>query len=230
SVVTGCTDGIGKAYAEQIAKKGINVVLISRTQSKLDELATEIESKYKVETKTIAVDFSRTDIYDKIRVGLTGLDIGTLVNNVGMSYSFPEYFADLENREKVLIDMINTNMTSCSMMTSIVLPGMLERRRGIIINIASSSALSPLPLLTVYAATKAYMDFFSRGLNEETASKGVIHQVVVPGFVATKLSKIRRANLFAPTPSTFVCSALATVGIESRTFGYWSHVIMVSIV
>lgn len=88
AVVTGCTDGIGKAYAEQMAKNGINVVLISRTLEKLNEQAKEIADKYKVETKVIAADFTEANsIYPNIKTQLADLDIGILVNNVGMSYT-----------------------------------------------------------------------------------------------------------------------------------------------
>ena len=93
AVVTGCTDGIGKAYAEHLAKRGLNIVLISRTLEKLQEQAKFITDKYKVETKVIAVDFTeQTSIYTTIRNELGDLDIGVLVNNVGMSYKYPEFF------------------------------------------------------------------------------------------------------------------------------------------
>lgn len=70
----------------------MKVVLISRSQDKLDQVSSEIKEKFKVETRTIAVDFTLEDIYDKIKTGLAGLEIGVLVNNVGMSYEYPEYF------------------------------------------------------------------------------------------------------------------------------------------
>ncbi|KAK6184100.1 hypothetical protein SNE40_006632 [Patella caerulea] len=225
AVVTGCTDGIGKAYAEQLAERGINVVLISRTASKLDDLAKEIESKYKVQTRVVAVDFTRADIYSTISRSLEGLEIGTLVNNVGMSFPFPEYFIELENREQVIRDMINVNMLSMTMLTSMVLPAMVERRRGYIINIASTAATAPLALLGLYSASKVYMDYFSQTLQQEVSNKGITVQVVLPGFVATKLSKIKKTSFMIPSPTTYVRSALATVGIENRTFGFWSHAV-----
>ncbi|KAK7098914.1 very-long-chain 3-oxoacyl-CoA reductase-like [Littorina saxatilis] len=225
AVVTGCTDGIGKAYAEQIAKRGINIVLISRTRSKLEELAKDIESRFKVQTRVIAADFTRPDIYDAISRELVGLDIGTLVNNVGMGYDFPEFFDQVENRNKLVLDMINCNSTSVAMMTGIVLPGMVAKKKGVIINISSAAGKKPTPLLSLYSGTKSFVDFFSRSLQHEYGPKGITVQVVLPYFVATKMSKIRNGSIFAPSPTTYVNSALNTVGLQSRTVGYWSHAI-----
>ncbi|XP_041366286.1 very-long-chain 3-oxoacyl-CoA reductase-like [Gigantopelta aegis] len=226
AVVTGCTDGIGKAYAFQIAKKGVNVVLISRTQSKLDELAKEIETKYQVQTCTIAADFTDcSKIYDKIRDAIKGLEIGTLVNNVGMALPYPEYFVELPDRDQILQNMIHVNMSSVTMMTSLILPDMVQRRRGYVINIASGAAEQPLPLFNIYSATKIYVDYLSKSLHEEVHGKGVTVQVVRPNFVATKLSGIRKTNLITPSPNTFVSSALATLGLSTSTNGYWIHAV-----
>ncbi|XP_069479427.1 very-long-chain 3-oxoacyl-CoA reductase [Ambystoma mexicanum] len=227
AVVTGATDGIGKAYVEELARRGMKIVLVSRSQEKLDQVAREIEEKFKVETKTIAADFSDSQaIYKRIQSGLDGLDIGTLVNNVGLSYSYPEYFLDIPDLDNTLNSMININITSVVQMTRLVLPGMLERSRGVILNISSASALYPVPLLTVYSATKAFVDFFSRGLHAEYKSKGIIVQSVLPFFVATKMSKIRKPTWDKPSPECYVRSALGTVGLQSQTNGYWVHALL----
>ncbi|PVD33978.1 hypothetical protein C0Q70_05240 [Pomacea canaliculata] len=223
AVVTGCTDGIGKAYAEELARRGLNVVLISRTRSKLEDMAKDIESRFKVKTKVIAADFTQADIYADIGKELSGMDIGTLVNNVGMSYDFPQYFAEVENLEKVIINMINCNTASVAMMTALILPGMLAKKKGFIINIASASGKNFVPFLTLYAATKSFVINFTLSLQEEYGSSGVTFQVVTPYFVATKMSKIRKANVFVPSPESFVRSALGTVGMQGQTCGCWSH-------
>lgn len=111
-------------------------------------------------------------------------------------------------------------------MTRLVLPQMLERKKGAILNISSASGMYPVPLLTVYSASKAFVDFFSRGLQAEYKSKGIIIQSVLPFFVATKLSKIRRATLDKPSPERYVAAELNTVGLETQTNGYLPHAIM----
>lgn len=226
AVVTGATDGIGKAYAEELARRGFAIVLISRTQEKLDDVAKAIESKYGVETKTVTADFSAVDIYPKIQEGIAGLEIGVLVNNVGISYSYPEFFLEIPNLDNLIDTMINVNITSVCQMTRLVLPQMAERKRGAILNISSASGMYPCPLLSVYSASKAFVDYFSRGLQAEYSSRGVIIQSVLPFFVATKLSKIRRATLDKPTPERYVAAALNTVGLQTQTNGYLPHAII----
>ncbi|CAG9759401.1 unnamed protein product [Ceutorhynchus assimilis] len=231
AVVTGATDGIGKAYAEALAKKKFNVVLISRTQARLDDVAGGISEKYKVETKTIAADFTnRTDIYYNIDKQLNGLDIGVLVNNVGMSYPFPEYFLDLKNKDETYENIIRVNIFSVTNMCKIVLPGMTERKRGVIINISSSAAQIPSPLLTVYAATKSYVEKFTEDLSTEYSRLGITIQCLLPGYVATNMSKIKKSTWMAPSPAKYVDEAIATIGVRGHTNGYFPHTLLVGVV
>ncbi|KAJ8923518.1 hypothetical protein NQ315_010096 [Exocentrus adspersus] len=230
AVVTGATDGIGKAYAEILAKKGLNIVLISRSQPKLEAVAEEIETKYKVETKIVAADFTdTTQIYHHIDKQLIGLEVGVLINNVGMSYPYPEYFLDLKNGDEIYRNMINCNIFSVTYMCKLVMPGMVERRRGVVVNIASTAAQIPSPLLTVYSASKAYVDKFSTDLSAEYSKFGITIQCLLPGYVATNMSKIRKETWMAPFPMKYVEEAVKTIGIRERTTGYVPHSLMVGV-
>uniref|UniRef100_A0A3P8XFK9 3-ketoacyl-CoA reductase n=1 Tax=Esox lucius TaxID=8010 RepID=A0A3P8XFK9_ESOLU len=231
AVVTGATDGIGKVYAEELARKGFAMMLISRSQDKLDDVARQLEEQYRVETKTIAVDFGLSDIYPKIEAGLAGLEIGVLgnvstINNVGISYPYPEYFLHIPDLDNFITNMINVNITSVCQMTRLVLPRMVERSKGVVLNISSASGMYPVPLLTVYSSSKAFVDFFSRGLQEEYKAKGIIVQSVLPFFVATKMTRIRKPTLDKPTPERYVAAELSTIGLQDQTNGYFPHAIM----
>jgi len=226
AVVTGATDGIGKAYAKQLAKQGLNVALISRTQSKLETVAAEIAAKYNVQTKVIAVDFtSPIGIFNVIQEQICSLKIGVLVNNVGMSYSNPEYFHSIPDQEKFLADLVNCNVVSVTNLCKIVLPSMLARKQGVIINIASMSATIPNPMLTVYSASKAFVDKFSEDLSSEYSKDGIIIQSVLPGFVATNMTRMK-SSLMVPDADTYAEAALRTIGYARHTTGYFPHAVM----
>lgn len=109
-----------------------------------------------METKIIDVDFTGDqDIYTKIQQNIQGLEIGVLVNNVGISYAHPEFFVECSQQNpKFLRDIISANVHSVIQMTAIILPQMVERKKGVVINIASAASILPSPLLTVYSATK----------------------------------------------------------------------------
>lgn len=223
AVVTGATDGIGKAYAFELAKRGLKVVLISRTPFKLQNVAAEINTKHGVETKIIDVDFTRDDIYERIQKELQNLDIGILVNNVGMSYGCPEYFTSIADGDKLCEKLVNCNIKAMTRMTLIVLPGMVERKRGLVINLSSLSSIIPAPLLAVYGASKAYVESLTESLSVEYASKNITFQCIMPGFVVSNMSKIKRPTLMVPTATAFVRSSLKTTGVEKRTAGYFMH-------
>ncbi|CAF1242077.1 unnamed protein product [Rotaria magnacalcarata] len=224
ALVTGSTDGIGRAYAIELAKRGLNIILISRTKEKLEQVAKEIQNTNStVQVKTVAVDFTKdSSIYTTIREQIRGLDIGILINNVGMSYEYPEFFDKVENGAKLVNDMIRCNVDSVAYLTQMILPDMLKNRRGLIVNVSSVSGLRPVPLLALYSGSKGFVDLFSRSLAAECATRGVLVQSLCPGFVVSKLSGIRKSSLFSPTPEQFVKSALNRVALPFTT-GYWAH-------
>lgn len=231
AVVTGATDGIGKAYCVELAKKGINLVVVSRTEAKLQDLASELQSKYGVKVKHVTADLTSTDagMWKELEGALEPLEIGLLINNAGQSYDHADYTELVP--EKWMTDMIEMNVTSLTKLCRIVLPGMKLRKRGYIVNIGSASGNIPAcPFISMYAGTKAYVDSFSRGLDAEVRRFGIRVQCQAPFLVATKLAKIRRTSLDVPSAAGYVKAAMKQIGYEPSSVSYWFHALMFNVV
>ncbi|KAI3373125.1 hypothetical protein L3Q82_006452 [Scortum barcoo] len=225
AVVTGATSGIGKAYACELAKRGLDVVLVSRSDDRLQLVAKEIECQYGRNTRTIQVDFTHgPSIYPTIAKELRRLDIGILVNNVGMTYSDNfAYFLEIPDAEQKITHIVNCNMLSVPQMTRLVLPGMVERGTGLIINISSQVGVLPQPLLSLYSATKIFVTYFSQCLHAEYKSKGIIVQCVAPFMVSTNMTNNMKVTCLVKSASDFAREALNTVGHSTYTSGCLSH-------
>jgi len=232
AVITGATDGIGKAYAHELARRGMSVFLLSRNQQKLDEVAQELSSKFKVETKTMAIDFTKfqrgSPNLEKVSAAIQSMEVGVLINNVGVSYDYPQYFTEFASES--VGDLMACNLDAVVWLTRAVLPAMEARKSGAIVNVSSLLALSSSPLLSVYSATKAFIENFSISLNAEYKSRGVSIQSHVSALVATKLAKIRNASLFTPSPGTFARAAVRQIGYAPSVAPYWPHALQLAVV
>lgn len=176
----------------------------------------------------IDVDFtSGPEIYDKIKSGIVGKRIGVLVNNVGTFYDAPDFFLSIPNREKIIQNIVNCNVMTTPMMCSLVLPQMVKRKRGVIVNLSSIVVACPNPQVTVYSASKAFIRKFSQDLSAEYKNHGIIVQALIPGPVAlTNMPKIRRTTAMMPSANDYVKSALKTVGFSDFTTGYFWHSVL----
>lgn len=229
AVVTGPTDGIGKGFAFQLASKGLNLVLLGRNPDKLRDVSDSIKAKYgQTQIKTVVVDFSGDldEGVKRIKGTIEGLDVGVLINNVGVSYPYARYFHELD--EKLLADLLKVNVEGTTKVTQAVLPVMLQRKKGAIVNIGSGAAIviPSDPLYAVYAATKAYIDQFSRCLYVEYKKSGIDVQCQVPLYVATKMASIKRSSFFVPSTDGYARAGLRWIGYEPRCTPYWPHSIL----
>jgi len=223
ALVTGATDGIGKGFCMELAKKGLNLVLVSRSPDKLAAVAQEIEEKFKVQTKVVAIDFSKEqNVQEKIEAAIKDLSVGVLVNNVGMSYEFPEYFLLLEDGAEKCRTLVDLNINSVLNVTRAVLPSMVSRKKGAVINMSSLSATCG-PLLAVYAASKAFVTQFTSDLEMEYRDQGITVMCAAPYYVVSNMSKIRRSTLTIPTAPMYASSVLGQLGSTAFTYGYWAH-------
>lgn len=237
AVVTGASEGIGREFALQLAKKGFNILVTARNAAALDALVAEIESSSNVKAKAVAMDFSKLSepsLWARFESALEPLDIGVLINNVGKSHTAPVYFAEVASQEVEDILAINVNATT--RVTKIVLPGMVNRKRGLILNMGSFSGTGiPSPMLATYAGTKSFLSAFTASLAEEVKAKGVDVQCLNTYFVVSNMSKIRRANVTTPTPKDYVRSVLSKIGLPCGALWtgrpnvstpYWSHAVI----
>ncbi|XP_067261911.1 hydroxysteroid (20-beta) dehydrogenase 2 [Chanodichthys erythropterus] len=225
AVVTGATSGIGRAYAEELAKRGLNIVLISRSEEKLHSVAKEIESRFKRQTHVIQTDFAEGhSIYPAIAQQLVGMEIGILVNNVGMNYiGVLANFLDVPDPDQRITQVINCNILSVTQMSRVILPGMIERGKGLIINISSEAASEPQPMVSVYSATKIFVTYFSRCLHAEYRSRGITVQCVAPFMVSTNMTHNVPVNPLVKSAASFARDALNTVGYTTYTSGCLTH-------
>ncbi|KAK7925553.1 hypothetical protein WMY93_007863 [Mugilogobius chulae] len=225
AVVTGATSGIGKAYAIELARRGLDIILVSRSEEKLKTVAKEIEEIYGRKTCIIRADFTDGhSIYPKIAKALQELEIGILVNNVGITYSEHfAYFLETPNAHKKITNIINCNMLSVPQMSRLVLPFMVTRGRGLIVNISSETGVRSHPLLSLYSATKLFVTHFSHCLHAEYKSKGIIVQCVAPFMVSTNMTRHRPVSYITKSAQGFVSEALNTVGYSTYTSGCLSH-------
>lgn len=159
AMVTGATDGIGKAFAYQLAQKGLNLILVSRNSAKLKSVSKEIQANYPTtQIKTIAFDFSVGSLggmNELLEEEIRGLDVGVLINNVGVTYPSARFLHEVD--EQVWTNVVKVNVEGTTRVTMAVLRRMVERKRGAVVNIGSGAGIvvPSHPLFTVYAATKA---------------------------------------------------------------------------
>lgn len=181
-LITGASGGIGYELAKLFARDRHNLVLVARSGDKLAQVATELEA-YGVTVKTIALDLTAPTVpkllFDQLQ--RAGITIGILVNNAGFGV-FGEF---AEMREEEILGQIGLNITALTELTRLFLPTMIARRNGRVMNVASTAAFQPGPLMAVYYATKAYVLSFSEAIANEVHGSGVTVTCFCPGATHT---------------------------------------------
>jgi 17beta-estradiol 17-dehydrogenase / very-long-chain 3-oxoacyl-CoA reductase len=235
-VITGASDGIGKEYAIQLAQKGFNLLLVSRTQSKLDTLRQEIEHKYAgsaVKVKVLSMDFAKDDEkdYTALQALVDDLDVGILINNVGLSHDVPIPF--IQTPKKEIKDIIGINCLATLKVTQIVAPGMVKRKKGLILTMGSFGGWLPIPLLATYSGSKAFLQHWSTALGGELKGSGVDVELALSYLVTTAMSKIHRSSALVPNPRQFVRATLGKIGrsggaqnMAYTSSPFWIHGLM----
>jgi short-subunit dehydrogenase len=186
-LVTGASSGIGAEIARGLARRGHGVTLAARREDRLRELADELSGEHDVRAETVSVDVSDVDARRRLKdeIGERGLTVEVLVNNAG--FGSGGRFAELDPEEEA--SMIRTNVEALIALTGAFLPGMIERGRGAVLNLASLIAFQPVPFQATYGASKAAVLSFTEAVHEELRGTGVTITAICPGPVRTEFGE-----------------------------------------
>jgi hypothetical protein len=187
ALITGASAGIGYELACIFARDGYNLVLVARSADKLSQLATELEKAHDIRTLVIPCDLAQLSSPEKVfaETQKAGIAVSVLVNNAGFGVFGPYVDTDLKQE----LEQIQLNVTSLTHLTKLYLRSMVERRHGRILNVASTAAFQPGPLMAVYYATKAYVLSFSGALSNELNGTGVTVTCLCPGPTTSEFHK-----------------------------------------
>lgn len=189
-LITGASSGIGLELARCFAADGCRLVLLARNTGALEALARELRHAHKIEALVLTADLSRPETPARVFSELQGrgIAVDVLVNNAGFGAN--DIFAKLPLRRQ--IEMIQVNVNALTELTGWFLPGMIERRRGGVLNVGSLAGFQPGPGMAVYFATKAYVLSFTEALAEELAVTGLTVTVLCPGPTTTNFGNVAR--------------------------------------
>ncbi|MFY9826708.1 MAG: SDR family oxidoreductase [Thermoanaerobaculia bacterium] len=220
ALVTGASGGIGLELARQFAAGGYGLVLVARSGGKLEELAGELRNRYGVAARAMAADLSRPESPAELARELeqAGVAVDVLVNNAG----FGTYGPFAENDLHAVLEELQLNVVALTHLTRQLLPGMLARRRGGVLNVASTAAFQPGPLMAVYYATKAYVLSFSEALAEELRGLGLTVSALCPGPTVTGFQKradMEGSGLFSGPIRVMDAATVARAGYEGFRAG-----------
>jgi len=184
ALITGASSGIGAAIAQQLAQRKHTVVLVARRKQRLQKLAEELSGEYGVRAETISCDLSKPAPRGRLpgQIEELGLSVDVLINNAGFATGGP--FADSDPGRE--LEQVRVLVEAPVALTSAFLPGMVSRRRGAILNVASTAAMQPLPYAAGYSAAKAYVLTFSEAVHQEVHGQGVTVTALCPGPVETE--------------------------------------------
>ncbi|MCU0446233.1 MAG: SDR family oxidoreductase [Microscillaceae bacterium] len=225
ALVTGASSGIGLELARVIAKDHYNLVLVARTESKLKQLADELHAKYDTQVLVIPKDLthetSAEELFEELQK--QGIEIDILVNNAGLGvvgrFAETNYARDLE--------MVKVNVLALVQLTKLFVQGMIVRKRGKIMNIASLAAFQPGPNMAVYFATKSFVLSFSEAIAQELKSSGVTVTAVCPGITQTEFFSGANVDMpVNPLSNWFIQTAaqVAESGYQATKAGKSVHV------
>src|SRR5580698_1170809 len=215
ALVTGASAGIGAALAEELARGGVNVVLTARRRERLEELAQKLASDHKIQTKIFVADLTEAEAPEKIYrfTREQGIEVELLINNAGFG-AYGE-FPTVEMRR--LTDMVQVNCSAVVQLTRLYLPGMVARKHGDVLILASTASFQSVPYISTYAATKAFDLLFAEGLAEEMKPYGVRVCALCPGSTESEFHVVAGQEKFQRKSET--AQKVARTGLQALAAG-----------
>lgn len=215
ALVTGASAGIGKALAEELASGGAHVVLTARRGDRLQDLAQKLAAGHQVRTEVFVADLAQSDAPEKIFrfTQDKGFDVDLLINNAGFGH-YGEFSSADEQR---LLDMVQVNCAAVVHLTRLYLPGMIARKRGDILILASTAAFQAVPYISTYAATKSFDLLFAEGLAEEVKPYGIRICALCPGTTESEFHSVAGQQGFTPRAET--AEKVARAGLQGLAAG-----------
>lgn len=220
ALVTGASSGIGRELARVLAQEGHDLVLVARRSSELETLAGELTAAHGTESLVVPTDLSTDDAVATVEAAVrsAGIDVDVLVNNAGLGGHGRFAQTDPASDEQQL----RVNILALTRLTKVFLPPMLERRRGRILNLASTAAFQPGPYMAIYYASKAYVLSFTEALAEELRGTGVTATALCPGAVETEffdVARVDRSSPIARSPGAKSAPVVARAGYDGMMRG-----------
>jgi short-subunit dehydrogenase len=184
ALITGASAGLGVEFAKLFAADKHDVVLVARRKERLEELGAQLAKAHGIRAHAVPVDLAAPDATAKVMEAVRGMEIDFLVNNAGFGSSGAFAQADAARE----LEMIQVNITVLTALTRELLPGMIARKRGRVLNLGSTAGFQPGPFMAVYYASKAYVNLFTEALWYELKGTGVTATVSCPGATATEFA------------------------------------------
>lgn len=201
AIVTGASSGIGKVYADRLAARGYDLVLVARREERLRDIAADLRQRYSLNTEVLVADLSQAAgaaaVVDRLS---SDASISLLVNNAG--FSALKRLTDTP--DKVIVDMIGLNVTALTLLSQAALVAFKTRNAGTIVNVGSGAGFAPYPGIPVYGSTKAYVYLFTQSLQSEVEGTAVRVQLVLPGAVLSEGWDVAGGGELEPLPESIV--------------------------
>lgn len=227
--------------AKEMARRGHSIMIIGRSHEKLADSKNLVQAENDtIEVVTVKIDLSDPSIenFESIRSAIDpdNRDIGILINNAGISHPYMKHFHKIPSED--MMSVVNVNVMAVLHLTKMIIPSMLNRGRGLVINVSSTAGLIPCPFMGVYGCTKSFINAFSKNLQFEYKNQPIDIINLTPGVIQTKLFRnvydhksMHKSSLIAPLPESYAKSALNACSTNHHSFcGCIGHAVTLKLI